>query len=490
MLARENRDDPRQDADFWREGIRRLTRADGGVDDSAWTLLVEDPTRPAFMQAPTLRPSDLNNFKPIGNTPDALDLLPTARNHDIKSTRVAHPEADHWIFAIVSLQTMSGVYGRGQFGIARMNTGHGNRPVVAMDYDRRSPARWRDHTRRTLKLRPTVIGGEWGFTSNGLVCTWAVPWDLTTSIPIHTLDPFFLEISRSRRLVETPEGITILSGTTSAPRIAARGLRGVMGDPWSPVNRRQGDPSTLTVSAKGLTPELLRDLIFQDGFALTELQKPDPTRRAQGADFTVAVLVRGQGTTEGIHQASIRIPGAANRCLFVRGPDYDRLASLSKTAIEDSGAMQREVLKPAVLSLLEGGPSQVSEKRREVGEWWNKTQQEFTAAWSEDYFPWLWHSVEHDDSESSRIEWLESLRGNAESTLVKAIAQYPTRSARRYRAQVRARRMFLALLYKHFPALAPPPAETTKVESNDEPTPFAHHNEESPGPATVKEQHQ
>ena len=84
------------------------------------------------MQAPV--PSDeffeetFNRKGNIINTPDALDILPTAKNHDVKSSRVASPDFDEWIFALISLQTMAGFYGRGNYGIARMNSGHGSRP--------------------------------------------------------------------------------------------------------------------------------------------------------------------------------------------------------------------------------------------------------------------------------------------------------------------------------------------------------------------------
>ena len=65
VLVREDQANPRQTASFWREGIRRLTRADGGNDDIAWTLVVADPTRPAFMQPPCKTIADNAGFEGV-----------------------------------------------------------------------------------------------------------------------------------------------------------------------------------------------------------------------------------------------------------------------------------------------------------------------------------------------------------------------------------------------------------------------------------------
>jgi len=132
VLARQDRGEPTQDADFWRRGIRELTRADGGADDSAWTLVVEDPLQPAFMQPPPAGGDGVKNLRPKGMTPDALDVLPTAKNHDVKAVRAVRSDPEDWIFALVSLQTMSGYFGAGDYGVARMNRGSASRPVVEL----------------------------------------------------------------------------------------------------------------------------------------------------------------------------------------------------------------------------------------------------------------------------------------------------------------------------------------------------------------------
>ena len=469
VLVREDQANPRQTAAFWREGIRRLTHADGGDDDSAWTLVVADPTRPAFMQPPCKTIADFNQFKPKASTPAELDLLPTAKNHDVKSRRLGQAESEDWIYALVSLQTMSGFFGKGNYGIARMNGGFGSRSVIAVDAATSLGTRWLDHTTRLLGLRQGVLQGVWGFRAQGLVCTWIPPWNLTTSLSLDQLDPFFIEVCRPLRLTTTSGRVLALGTGSNGPRIAAQGSKGVLGDPWSPINQSDKEPSVLTLSASGFTPSLLRNLIFQDGFTLTPLQLPVTEQNGKGCTLSASVLVRGQGTTEGFHQIQVPIPGPSARRLFRRGAEYDQLASLSKTAIEDSGVMQNKVLKTAIYALLEAGPTQVDFDKREVSAWWGMTQLTFTNAWSADYFPWLWRTMEAPDAEAARLEWLRALRAKAETALATAIARYPARTGRRYRAQVRAQGIFNGLMYKHFPQLAParsPDEEFTRDGSN------------------------
>ncbi len=91
VLAREGRDAPAQAAAFWRDSLGRLAGRD---DDCAWTLVVADVTRPAFMQAPLPDEAALESFKPKVATPDALDVLQTAKNHDLKAARGGGADAE------------------------------------------------------------------------------------------------------------------------------------------------------------------------------------------------------------------------------------------------------------------------------------------------------------------------------------------------------------------------------------------------------------
>ncbi|CAG0994810.1 hypothetical protein MYXO_02619 [Myxococcaceae bacterium] len=453
VLALEGQADPCQNAGFWLDGIRRLT---GREDDCAWALVVEDVTQPAFMQAAVPKKSDFAAFKPKAATPDALDLLPTAKNHDVKSSKSGGPTPDVWVYALVSVQTMSGFFGQGNYGIARMNGGFGSRATVSLTYGQRPGGRWSRDVGRLLALRDGLLTGPWGYQAQGLALLWVPPWDLKTSFGLKALDPFYIEIARAIRLVPANGGIEALGASTKAPRIAATETGGVLGDPWTPVNlndKKKGQ-SALTVSATGLSPELLRNLVFADGYQPADMQQADTGQESQDCRFNATVLVRGQGTTDGFHHASLPVPAGRVRRLFRRGSDErNRLAELSKTALHDARDMQNRVLKPAVIALLEGGPEKINFDRREVNQWLTDTVKQFSEAWAGDFFPWLWRQAEQEDQDAARLEWLRALRDKAKAVLEDAIARYPAREGRRYRSQVKAEGLFYGTLFKTFEQL-------------------------------------
>ncbi|MDT7928437.1 MAG: type I-E CRISPR-associated protein Cse1/CasA, partial [Tepidimonas sp.] len=102
------------DAAYWQEGL--LDLADG--EESAWHLLVEDVTKPAFMQHPWKsweeEAKDYGvevkrgkvSYEPKASAPDELDVLITAKNHDVKKARLGN-DLEAWLYALLTLQTLS-----------------------------------------------------------------------------------------------------------------------------------------------------------------------------------------------------------------------------------------------------------------------------------------------------------------------------------------------------------------------------------------------
>ena len=80
---------------------------------------MDDITKPAFMQPPaSVHPRSEKDYQ--GNevaTPDELDILVTSKNHDLKSSVAAQAGVDDWIFALITLQTMEGFGGAGNYGM-------------------------------------------------------------------------------------------------------------------------------------------------------------------------------------------------------------------------------------------------------------------------------------------------------------------------------------------------------------------------------------
>src|SRR5699024_6080767 len=126
-------------------------------------------------------------------TPDELDMLVTSKNHDVKGNRILNPQPQHWLFALLTLQTMEGIMGRGNYGIIRMNSGYGNRPFVGV-----SPAlAWGGRFQRDLQVllhhRNNLIEM---YDPDGHSLLWISPWDgdKKSGIPLKSCDPFFVEI--------------------------------------------------------------------------------------------------------------------------------------------------------------------------------------------------------------------------------------------------------------------------------------------------------
>lgn len=104
------------DEDGWRAGLRRLTPEHPG--DAPWRLVGSSDV-PALLQPPA--PGGIARWRGRVTTPDALDMLITARNHDVKQAVMTRAQPDDWLFALLTLQTMQGYGGATQYGVSRMN---------------------------------------------------------------------------------------------------------------------------------------------------------------------------------------------------------------------------------------------------------------------------------------------------------------------------------------------------------------------------------
>lgn len=444
-LDRAGESDPLKDEDFWRRTLRELSARN---DDCAWALVVDDVTQPAFMQPPVYN-HDLQRYKPKAGTPDELDVLQTAKNHDLKRSRLTNSSIEDWALALVSLQTMSGFAGRDTYGISRMNSGYGSRVCVGTYLDLQPSARWREDIQRLPPRLAEMTRPPWPYTAQGHILLWLLPWDGRSSLGLDALHPFYVEICRPIRLTPRDGGLQALSKPTKVPRIAVgKELAGNVGDAWTPVRRQ--DNAALTPSYRGFHPELLRDLIITQvdcaPAAMQKLPEGDGS-----AIFHASVLVRGMGTTDGFHEANVLIDAAAKRLLQLGGAAADRLGRRSQWAIDAAGQLRRCVLRPALFSLFEGGPDGWPDtNRREPGQWALTWLNDYDRRWSDDYFPWLWRSAEIASDEQARAEWLNGLSELASNVLERAIEAAPQRTGRRYRARVRASGLFHGMLNKHF----------------------------------------
>lgn len=454
VLARMGHSDCRRPADYWMRGLRALS---GDAGDAPWTLVSPDLARPAFMQPP-VPVSDRGRLQFKARTPDELDLLVTAKDHDVKIRRAGRAHEDAWVYALVNLQTMGGFSGRGQMGIARMNSGFGNRLIVEVSRSSRPGLRWQDGVGRALRVRGDLLAMDYRYRDDGIVLSWMEQWDGKTSLSLSQMDPFFVEICRRVRLRWESDGVLVAHSLPSdVPRLNAKQLLGVVGDPWLPVDTSKGDPKALTISGRGLTPDILRRILFQEDLKLSPLQQPDPSWR-EACWMTASVLVRGQGKTDGFYESRIRIPPRAVPRIFGSREAREPLADLARSGIEAAGKMRSRVLKVAVFALLQGGPEKVKLDHDVTEAWWTRVSGEFEQRWSSKYFAWLWIAAvagAEGAPDQARLEWVRILRQLALETLDLAEHRLPQRRGRQYRAITEARRTFFGLLYNknNFPDL-------------------------------------
>lgn len=405
-LVRHDKDVGEYSSEQWESMLRALS---GGNDDP-WTLVVPDLENPAFMQPPVPEETieSWNRFR----CPDEIDVLITTKNHDLKRARIVDPRSEHWVFSLITRQTMQGVYGRGHYGIARMNSGLGSRPMFAC-----APSeRWSDRFLRDVGLwmdRRGELKDQYNL-KNGFSLLWMLPWDGKNSLELKQLDPCFIEVCARIRMVSLSE----IRGTTSATwRIASKEAKGNTGDIWTPVHAKT--KAAVSVTKRGFGYEPLQEIWLSE-----EWTQPPAMRVRSGDTVLIArVLSRAQGKTEGFHQRVLplaEVPDAQGRIDITRN-------------------FKLRVLKPAVLNLVQCGPDKLRFDDNRVDRWLDRFREEIDAVFFSALPDW-----ESTVFEISRRLFEQAVRSDAPTGL------------RRYRAIVWAERSFYGATKHHFPSVALP----------------------------------
>ena len=306
----------------WLHILRGLTPDYRG--DEPWRLAVEDPTVPAFMQPPATDEGEQLDFRNDDiMSPEQLDLIITAKNHDDKEAISSSAQPDDWAITLVALQTMEGYRGMGNYGITRMKGGLTSRPAFSLAPCSPHPG---SHVRRDivalLEARPDLIEA-YPMVDGGIRLMWTVPWGgrHDEELQLANLDPFYVEVCRRVRLRTTPSGQTIRAasagskgyrvamedrtGWTEAERRKKPEKRtGLTGDPWTPYKTGK-DGGSLTVTEDGFTYRRVT-------YCLTEWEHPVLLRATQAElddaapmQLVARAMVRGQGTSGGYHERVI-----------------------------------------------------------------------------------------------------------------------------------------------------------------------------------------
>ncbi len=348
--------EPPVSAETWRAALLALTPKD--PDGAAWSL-VAPPDRPAFLQPP-IPGGDLSDFKTV-ETPDAVDMLVMSKNHDLKAGTLPADDAELWLYALVSLQTQEGFLGAGNFGISRMNGGFASRSALAVGPDGDASARFRRDVAR-MNATKDEIAARFGYrTTGGLRLVWLEPWDGASSLPLSSLDAYYIEICRRVRLERHGAGLVARAAGSNVTRIEAKAANGVTGDPWTPVITTKEGAKALTVDARGWSYRQLVRLLFPRADDKKELICAAPLQVMTADDaprdlaFLARALVRGQGKTEGFFERRIPV-SKTMRSILGAGRPTDAAAAIAHERVGDAGKFASKVLFPAVMSVLAGAP--------------------------------------------------------------------------------------------------------------------------------------
>ena len=433
---------PPADAEGWRLALRNLTP--DFPTDEPWQL-VSPLDKPAFLQSVV---GAVDGFKPLA-TPDELDILVTAKNHDVKGARLVGAQPDDWLFALVSLQTMEGFLGAGNYGVSRMNGGFSNRPGFSIAPPGGIGAHVRRDIERLMDLRektPDV------FDEDGLALVWLKPWDGVASLKPNQLDPYYIEICRRVRLVAQNGRIHALASGSKAARIAfGKEAKGLTGDPWTPIEDSDGEAKALTIDARGFSYRRMSDILFRRGFAPAPLQEVSFGDDADGPATLVArALARGQGKTEGLHERRILATRKIVRMLADGRTGENEIPA--KRRVDQAGLVGK-ALWIGLMMLFQNGPNDLKLGDRNSNNRTRPFLDRFEAEIDRDFFEALFEEVEAESAAAKRetcAAWLDELRHRAFELLKAAAAGSPSSSIRRHRAWVRAESAFHNSFFKSF----------------------------------------
>jgi len=410
----------------WRAALRALTPDD--PDDAPWCL-VAPPGRPALLQAPVPgeNPATWNNLL---HAADALDMLVTSKNHDLKAARAHHTQADDWLFALLSLQTQEGFLGAGNYGISRMNGGFASRPGVGVAAMGHWGQRWQSDIASLLAQRERIANTFGLAPAGGHTLLWLLPWSGMDALALESLDPLYIEICRRVRLAAPQGRIQAHTTGSKVARIAAKDSNGVTGDAWTPIETAKG--KALTVSRNGFDYKLMNELLTGDGYTQGAAWRIDGWPQDATLQAIAQVTVRGQGKTEGYHERCVPIPPKLRfKLTGVRRP---LLAAQARKRIQAIADMRKLLWSSLVLLFANGenerGNDAVSNRASRFAQ---PFEQQEDGRFFDDLA--LQAEAEGERQEAVYLQWLLGLAERAEAVLLRAFEAGPRSGMQRYKAR-------------------------------------------------------
>ncbi|MDQ2093285.1 hypothetical protein [Rhodalgimonas zhirmunskyi] len=438
VLARSGQDGPLpEDEATWRTNLRDLTS--DFEDDAPWHLVGEDDSKPAFLQPPD--PGGVK-WSEVA-TPDALDMLITSRNHDLKRDIAHDASPEDWLFALVSLQTMEGFGGAGNYGIARMNGGSSSRAMIGLAPVRPGtaivdPSAWwrRDVMRLTAKRDDL----------SGPALLWCLPWPEKQLLDLATLDPMFIEVCRRIRLQEGQRGLSAKRGTSKAARIAAKEANGMTGDPWAPVHLAEN--KTLTLGDQNWSYKLINRLLYGGDWKVPDLATPTGDEDRMDMALVAEAFARGNSKTDGFKSRVIPVPKTAIKSML--GP---KPTEFSREQVETIESVDRALRDGLALIAAEGDYTKRGKAEYARSQ---PARDQFARIADAAFFPALWEKLGHATEEArnaAHTRFTRQLAAAARAEFERAAPAIPCAAIMRPRAMTRGRVAFEVGIRKVFEEL-------------------------------------
>ena len=436
------------EADQWRLLLQNLTNE--FPNDEPWQLVVDDVSNPAFMQAPVV--GNYSDYKHLVETPDNLDLLVTSKNHDVKQDIAIVNRPEDWLFAILNLQTMGPYFGRGNYGIARMNRGYSSRPCLGLaPYEGHLGAHVKHDIDNMLRNSSSKTRSNYDeYDIDGTALLWLKPWDGRTSLSIRDLHPDFIEICRVVRLIRSETGIKARRGNTKVRRIQAKALSGNTGDYWTPVEIN--DQKALSISQGGFTYQLLTQLLLS---RKATWQLPLAMKVPSGTDgqwkLVARAIARGKGKTEGYYERNdIVISPPTAKGFMSRGEERETLANICAAQLEEIKEVAN-ALGFAIALVASGGKDrgELAKDDRAASIPYKKKLDEFADSIFFHYLDKRFLAWQGKDSEQSgrlRLRFVRELIFRAEELLDLAIDSVLYPAVRKFRARAKGKSGFHGML--------------------------------------------
>ena len=435
-LIAAGRSDLPEDEAGWRDLLIGLTP--DWPDGEAWDLVVDDWRKPALLQPPLVAPANRDDYKSRLTTPDALDMLVTAKNHDVKQERMVAARDEDWLFALVTLQTSAAYGGAKTYGASRMNGKTGSRLSVRVVPEGGAGRAFR----RDAALLFKQYAPE---APEGIGLVWTRAWDGKVPLGFGELNPpLYIDTARRVRVVRSENALHACYATAEKARVAAEEQCGKTSDPWAPIKKDL--TASITPKRETFGYRKLSDLLTS---RLPLLGKVHSSDDQTGLALEITALVRRGGTdtnTEGWFQRRI---GVSRRTSIRLGAEAftDRLGITAERRAKDAGDA-RGRLRHAMLSLVQGGPAQPKLDDDSGGRKIEPWTQRFDLAVDRVFFNDAFWGEVADEAAPHTLDWRERLRDMARTVFDEAAEAAPRTEVRRIRAHARAKNLLEAQLHR------------------------------------------